>query len=209
VSPENLFAFDFEEGILSNCLEEDCIMQNQSVKTNSSMRVDLKRETLPAQISKHLLQHITDQNMKPGDLLPSATNLATEFGVSHPVIREALQSLSALGVITVLKGKGAIIKSVDDESLRIFFQRVQQTEANPIVSLMEVRIPLEIQSATLAAQRHTHEDIWTLENIITEMSQSLENASRTIALDTEFHLAISQATHNRILLYLINSTRNA
>jgi len=111
----------------------------------------LSRETLTDQVARHLLQYILDSDLKPGELLPPMSALTKQYGVSLPVIREALKSLTALGLITLVKGKGALIKPVGDELLRHFFSRALYLETEPLTKLIEVRIPLEMQSAALAA----------------------------------------------------------
>ncbi|CAG0973518.1 HTH-type transcriptional regulator LutR [Anaerolineae bacterium] len=184
-------------------------MQIHKLRTDSTNSIHLSRETLPEQVSKHLLQYITDEKMQPGDLLPSVASLATEFGVSRPVIREALKSIAALGIIEIVKGKGAIVKTVDDDLLRIFFQRTLQMDSNSLTALMEVRKPLEMQGAILAAQRYTEEDLKTMEDLVAGLKQNMSNPERYTSLDTEFHVTISRASQNHILYSLIASIRNA
>jgi GntR family transcriptional regulator, transcriptional repressor for pyruvate dehydrogenase complex len=185
------------------------VSMDKEITPVNYMAVDLSRTTLPDQVAKHLLHYIIDKDLKPNDLLPSMAVLTKEFDVSLPVIREALKSLSALGIITVVKGKGALVKPIDDELLRVFFSRAIRLETEPISRLMEVRQPLEIQSATLAAQRHTTRDLVRLDQLIGEMGSNLNNAERYIKLDTEFHLTIALASHNLMLHYLVSSIRTS
>ena len=172
------------------------------------MPTDLLRETLSDQVARHLLLSIKERGLKPGELLPSMTQLVQEYGVSLPVVREALKSLSALGVISVSKGKGAIVRPFDDQLLRLFFSQAIRLESQPLTKLMEVRQPLEVQSAMLAAVRRNQRDLEQLKTIIREMPGSLSIATRYIHLDTEFHLAIASATHNLMLNFLIISSRS-
>lgn len=173
------------------------------------MTTPLSRETLSDQVAKHLLRFISDKGLQPGDALPPVASLMEEFGVSVPVIREALKSLSTLGVITVKKGKGAMLKPIDDQLLRVFFSQAMRLETQPLTQLMEVRQPLEIQSVRLAARRHTAHDLQKLESLVDAMDANLQQASQYIHLDAEFHLAIASATHNLMLQYLIISSRTA
>jgi GntR family transcriptional regulator, transcriptional repressor for pyruvate dehydrogenase complex len=179
------------------------------VLNESRLTTGLSRDTLSDQVAKHLLHYIINKDLKPGELLPSMGVLTREFEVSLPVIREALKSLSALGVITIIKGKGALVKPIDDELLRVFFSRAIRLETEPLTQLIEVRLPLEVQSASLAAQRHTPADIQHLEQIVSDMRLNLTNADRYINLDAQYHLAIALATHNLMLYYLLSSIRGA
>jgi GntR family transcriptional repressor for pyruvate dehydrogenase complex len=168
----------------------------------------LQRETLSDQVARHLLLSIKEKGMKPGELLPSMTQLGQDYGVSLPVVREALRSLSALGIILVSKGKGAIVRPFDDQLLRVFFSQAIRLESQPLTKLLEVRQPLEMQSARLAAVRRTERDLEKLEALISDMRSNLPAATRYIYLDTEFHLAIAAATHNVILSFLVLSSRS-
>lgn len=169
----------------------------------------LTRATLSDQVARHLLQHIMDSDLKPGDLLPPMSTLTRQYGVSLTVIREAVKSLSALGLVTLVKGKGALIKPVGDELLQHFFSRAALLESQPLTQLIEVRIPLEVQCAGLAARRRTDRDVARLEQLTADMQSSLTQAEQYIQLDAQFHLAVAYAAHNLMLYYLLSSIRKA
>ncbi len=173
------------------------------------MFTNLSRTTLPEQIAQSLLDFISSNDLKPGDLLPSETALAADFGVSRPVVREALKSLVGQGIIEIINGRGAMVKDINDESLRLFFQRAVQIKHSTITELLEVRRPLEIQSAMLAAQRRTDEEMVQLRTIIMDMRQCLHNMEVYAKLDLAFHLQVACATHNAMMYYLISSIREA
>jgi len=173
------------------------------------MFTNLSRATLPQQIVKTLLDYIANQNLQPGDILPSENTLAANFGVSRPVVREALKSLAGQGVVQIINGKGAVIRAVDDESLRRFFQRAVQLDQTTIVELMEIRKPLEVQSAFLAAQRRTPEESAQILATAAAMQEALHDLDLYADLDVRFHLQIVAATHNTMLVYLISSIREA
>ena len=169
----------------------------------------LSRQTLSDQIVNQLTQYIVSENLQPGDLLPSEIKLAEDFGVSRSVVREALRSMAAQGAIEVISGKGAIVRPVDDTLLRIFFQRAIEVGNSSFVELMEVRKPLEVQSATLAAQRRTAEESAAILNVVTAMGNELDNLDTFAELDVEFHLLVAAATHNQMLIHLISSIRSS
>src|SRR5512146_2102839 len=99
----------------------------------------ITRGTLADQVTARLLEYVQAQHLKPGDLLPSETSLANSFGVSRPVIREALKNLEGKGVIEIVNGKGALVRPIDSDPLRLFFQRAMQLEYGTILELMEIR----------------------------------------------------------------------
>lgn len=169
----------------------------------------LSRGTLAEQVTENLLAYIETQNLKPGDLLPSETSLSTSFGVSRPVIREALKNLEGKGIIEIINGKGALVKPIDSDPLRRFFQRAMQLERSTILELLEVRKGLEVQAVMLAAKRRQDTDLTTIGKLVTAMRGEINSPLNYAALDTDYHLAIASATHNTILYYLVESIRDS
>ena len=173
------------------------------------MLTKVSRETLAEQVTRELATYIKVKDLKPGDPLPSETQLATSFGVSRPVIREGLKSLEGRGIIEIINGKGAIVLPVSSKPLLTFFHRASQTEYETIVELMEVRKGLEIQSATLAAQRRTPQELEQLKHTVNAMREHLHEPKIFVELDVEFHMLLAFATHNVMLRLLVESIRES
>jgi GntR family transcriptional regulator, transcriptional repressor for pyruvate dehydrogenase complex len=133
--------------------------------------------------------------------------LATNFGVSRPVVREALKSLEAKGVIEISNGKKPMVKPITTEPLLGFFDRIVKVEHKGLREFMEVRQGLEIQSAKLAAQRRTPEQLQAMKQVIATMGENLHNPAVFIELDVELHLLIAEASHNTMMVRLIESIR--
>jgi DNA-binding FadR family transcriptional regulator len=173
------------------------------------MLTKLRRETLAEQASQSLIEFIQTQSLKPGDVLPSEAKLSVDFGVSRPIIREALKSLAGKGVIEIVNGRGAVVKPIDSETLSEFFERAMHENDNTIMELMEVRKGIEVQSAALAAQRRTPEELAKMSGIVSAMRQHLNDPDMYIDLDTSLHLTIASATHNAMMYHLVESMREA
>src|SRR5918992_1507838 len=101
------------------------------------MPTQLRRETLPEQVADQLIALIERDNLVPGTILPSEGKLAQEFGVSRPVVREALRTLAAKDVIVVANGKGAIVRPITSQPLRDFFQRALRNRHATAIELLE------------------------------------------------------------------------
>jgi DNA-binding FadR family transcriptional regulator len=155
------------------------------------------------------LKYIESEHLRPGDILPSETSLADSFGVSRPVIREALKNLEGKGVLDIINGKGALIRPIDSDPLRLFFQRAMQMEQSTILELMELRRGLEVQAAVLAAQRRTDKDLQGIAAIVQSMRENMSDLDRYAELDVELHLCIAAASHNSMLAYLVESIRDS
>lgn len=169
------------------------------------MLTKLHRTTLTELAVGSLMNYIETTCLKPGEALPSEAKLAVELGVSRQVIREAIKSLEGQGIITMINGKGAIIKPIDASPLQIFFQRAVQIDTKAILELMEVRRGIEVQSATLAAERRTPEELARLAEIVAQMGHHLGELDTYIELDATLHLQIAAATHNSMLYHLVES----
>ncbi|WP_166355163.1 FadR/GntR family transcriptional regulator [Phytoactinopolyspora limicola] len=156
-------------------------------------------------MSRALLTSITDQGLRPGDELASEGSLATEFGVSKPVLREAVRSLEAVGVVVTSNGRPPTVGSVTSKPLRDYFQWVAYAQDSAEIELLEVRQALETQCAILAADRATDDELTQLSQIIHRMSECSNDPDTFIKIDTDFHLAIAHASHNTLLSHLLTA----
>jgi DNA-binding FadR family transcriptional regulator len=172
-----------------------------------SLLEKLHRETLAEQAAQALLELIARRGLRAGDVLPAEMTLASEFGVSRQVIREALKALQGQGVIEILNGKGAVVRPVDGSSLVLFFQRAVRLDQRALIELIEVRKGIEIQSAMLAAERRLPEELGCMHEIVARMGQHISEPESYSELDLELHLAIALATHNTMLYHLVSSLR--
>lgn len=171
------------------------------------MPTPLRRETLTEQVAAGLTALIEQGELAPGTLLPSESKLAHEFGVSRPVVREALKALAAKDVVAIANGKGAIVRPMSSDPLRDFFRRALRVRHATAVELLEVRRGIEVESATLAAQRRTAAELEELRQILPALGEALHDPAAFVAADTEFHLLVASASHNPMLYHLIESIR--
>lgn len=173
------------------------------------MLTKLSRETLAEQAARNLMAFIEAQDLKPGGVLPPETKLAADLGVSRPIIREALKSLSGKGIIEVVSGKGAVVKPLDSQQLRLFFQRAMRIEREAIIDLMELRKGIEVQSVALAAVRRTPEALAQLAGIVAEMRRNLHVPDAYVDLDVAFHRLIAAMTGNAMISHVVGGIREA
>jgi len=171
------------------------------------MNSELRRETLPEQLADELMDRVAREQLSPGDYLPPAGTLAEEYGVSRPVVREALRMLEARGVIRTLNGRGAVLQPISHEQLSQFFARAVLMREESLVELLEVRKGLEVESALLAAQRATAGDLDRITKLVHDMGQVVGEGEAYAELDARLHLEIASAAHNKMLLFLIESIR--
>src|SRR3954467_5239469 len=165
----------------------------------SAVRTQLRRETLAEQVADELIALIERDELAPGTLLSSENKLARQFGVSRPIVREALKALAAKDVITIANGKGAIVQPMTSAPLKDFFQRALRNRHATAIELLEVRKGIEVQSATLAAQRRTAAELSELKTILPALGIAVHDPAAFTAIDSQFHLLVAAASHNKML----------
>jgi GntR family transcriptional repressor for pyruvate dehydrogenase complex len=164
----------------------------------------IKHTKVSDEIVNQIKSQISEGILKPGDRLAPERELVKEFGVSRPSLREALNTLVAMGFLET-KGKRTLIKSVASESVQNPLSLLIKTDTQKIFDLIEVRKAMEASGAYLAAQRATEEDIKQLERIIGEMKKAFEGGRSWEKQDADFHLGIAQATHNTIQTHMMST----
>jgi len=161
---------------------------------------DLSPSRLGDAVIERLTQAIVDGRLKPGDPLPSEGQIATTFGISKPIAREALRELAAMGVIQVQQGKVSRVRAIDSGPLERFFRFAVGRTEQGLHDAVELRRMLEPQIAKLAAQRHTAADLVTLRDILARMEATLGDVPRWIEADLAFHAHIAVMSHNALVV---------
>ena len=159
----------------------------------------VSRRSAAADVRAQLLASIESGELEVDARLPSENALATAFGVSRPVIREALVSLQALGLLSAHNGKGTFVASNRVRS-PLLLGRYSPAHLN------EVRRYLEVPSARLAALRRSTLDVDRMAAIIAKLQDEDDPAKRN-KLDASLHMAISQATGKPLFAKLIEDLR--
>lgn len=168
----------------------------------------LDRQPAAERIADQLMAVIIERKMDAGALLPSEQHLSEMFGVSRPVIREALRHLAALRIVDLAPGRRPRVRPLTDDLLRTFFNWALSLNEAWLTELHELRRGVEGESAVLAAQRRTQADLDRLGALLKEMRASLDDHDRYTGFDVRFHLAIAVATRNQLLVHLTASIRD-
>lgn len=175
--------------------------RNEEVE-KQNMTINIK-EKVSQKIAKELITMIQQGKFSSGSKLPSETDLAKTFGVSRASIREALSVLKAMGIISSQQGGGSYVEEVD---LRSFFQemKIQPADKEQMKYLFEIRFVLETQAAYFAAQRRNQQDLENLEKALAKFSETMEKDEESgVDADIEFHRAMIQATHNPVMVHIM------
>jgi GntR family transcriptional repressor for pyruvate dehydrogenase complex len=150
-------------------------------------------------VIERLTQAIVDGRLKPGDRLPSESQIAATFGISKPIAREALRELAAMGVIQIQQGKVGRVRAIDSGPLARFFRFAVGRTEQGLHDAVELRRMLEPQVARLAAQRRTTDERAALRGILAAMEAALGDIPRWIEADLAFHAQIAAMAHNALI----------
>lgn len=155
-------------------------------------------KSLAVRVSEALKKQIIDNQLKPGDKLPSESELMEQFKVSRTTIREAMKLLKAEHIVEIKRGNGTFVSDktgITEDPLGLRFSE----KAVLLEELLEARILIEPKLMELAVLRATPEDIAQVGQILEKMERKSEHDEEYTQLDLEFHTMIARCTHNKVL----------
>lgn len=156
-----------------------------------------------------LASEISAMRWKPSEKLPSEVQLCKAFKVGRSTLREALKSLSFIGMIHMRAGGGTYVADGPSTYMNgpLLAKGVLNTEKD-VNELSEARLVLETELAALCAQRASVEDLRGLEDLVEQMKFAKnQDGALFCRLDLGFHLAIASGSKNNILTELLKHTR--
>ena len=163
----------------------------------------IKRIRLHEQVARTLSLKIISNELPPDSFLPNEDALSKQFGVSKPVIREAISFMDAKGLVQSRPRIGIRVCNpanwVLTDPILLKWRMEASPEKSLILELLEVRTIIEPMAAGLAAQRATEEDIVKISRALKQMSEA-SSKEQHIDADLAFHLAIVEASGNHLLI---------
>ena len=158
-------------------------------------------------VAEELLASIAAGRLEPGDRLPSERTLSEQFGVSRTVIREAIRSLAARGVVESRAGSGLVVATMDPSRLTALLSLFLGSGALHYADVHEVREAIESRMTALAATRRTDEDLADLRDALEALGAAAarDDVEATSLADVEFHRAIARTTHNDLFVMMLDS----
>lgn len=165
----------------------------------------VRRTSAAQQIAEQILAGIRTGRLAAGERLPGEHELAEEFGVSRPTVREAMKLLSAARLVEASRGANggtfialpapeAVAESLS-ETIELWFQAGNTTAAD----VDQARLWIERGCMRQAAEHRTEEDLAAMEEAFEAGREPGIDTDLFLAYDLEFHVAISRAAHNAVL----------
>lgn len=169
----------------------------------------IRDEPLSARVASHLQRLIIENKLKQGGRMPSERYLAEQFGVSRTVIREAVRSLVAKGLLEVQAGSGTSVRAEPmtsaANSMSLLLSLGIGMGQFDLTKVVEVRRVLEVEIASLAAACATPDEIALLEDTLEEAKQGIHDEERYLSADIAFHAVLAKSTHNELFSVLLGS----
>lgn len=160
-------------------------------------------------LAQRMAALIDQGEFSEGGRLPAESELASRFGVSRPVIREALSRLRLMGVITSRKGSGSYVQRradrTPDAPAAIGFGPL--TSLAQVRKCYEFRVSLEGDAAFYAAQNRTPEMLATMRDALKRMETAMTEGIVGMNADIEFHFTVARASGNEFFEAVMQSMR--
>lgn len=168
-----------------------------------------RSRNLTGALVEALSESIYSCAIRPGDKLPSEAMIMMEYGVSRTVVREAITSLQAAGLIETRHGIGSFVRAVPT-GFEFQVEPAAILTIRDVLQILELRISLETEAAAFSAARRTDKQIEEMRRALDAFTANLDVVEKTVEPDFQFHLQIAYSTGNRyfadIMAHLGKST---
>ncbi|MEH6445051.1 MAG: FadR/GntR family transcriptional regulator [Oceanospirillaceae bacterium] len=155
------------------------------------------RENLTEKVIARIRLQIDSGQLTVGDKLPTEPKLIEQMGVSRTVIREAIASLKADGLLEPKHGVGVFVRALKKQQSELSLWTQHSQKISDVVESLELRLAVEAESAALAAARCSPAQEAELCEKYYAFERRLKLGENTEKADFEFHLAIAKATNNQ------------
>jgi DNA-binding FadR family transcriptional regulator len=166
-------------------------MSDNSLLADLSLNTVARKRNLVSDLVDAISREIAEGRLQAGDRLPTEAELASAAGVSRTVVREAVAALKAAKLVQTRQGAGAFVLPPPPKS--DFFASLGNGAADDILAMLELRLAVEVEAASLAAVRRTKEEMEALDRALENITAGEDYG---FAADLEFHRILAGATKN-------------
>jgi DNA-binding FadR family transcriptional regulator len=170
-------------------------VEARSTQTLSSLTPVGRTRSLVLEIGRRIAADVSSGRLLPGERLPTEQELMAKLGVSRTVIREAVATLRAEGLIATRQGIGSFVAALPTQAL-FRIQPGQSETLSDALHIMELRTAVETEAAGLAAERATREQRRAIREALVAIDAAIDRGEAAIAEDFSLHAAITDATGN-------------
>lgn len=163
-----------------------------------------KPPSLHHSVQLALKEFITASDLRPGDPLPAESELGRQLGVSRNLVREAVKSLEAVGILETRRGSGVFVGTFSFDPLLEALPYGLMIDTNDLTDLLEVRGALEDAMVPRAIAAQTPAQRTKLRGVLDAMRRRAEAGEPIHREDRAFHRTLFEEIGNRVLLRLID-----
>ncbi|MFT3984962.1 MAG: FadR/GntR family transcriptional regulator [Lachnospiraceae bacterium] len=160
----------------------------------------IDRISIVDQVIQNLLNYMKEENLKPGDQMPTEREVCELLGVGRSTAREAYRMLQAMNEVVAVQGKGVFVseKENKEDSVLLWFKG----NGHAFCDYMEVRMAIEPMGVRFAIERANDEQIHRLEKIQELFIEAYKEGNRVkmMSYDESFHDQIMECTGNTLLI---------
>jgi len=181
-----------------------------AVRPEKAPVVAFRSAPLSTQIVLQVRHALFEKQLRPGDFVGTEKDLAARYGVSRIVARDALRTLEALGIVEIKVGSGGGAR-IAQGNARLFAEAlaVQLDLAGVTTAeIMDAQRAIECLAAELAAENATADDIAKLRGLLEDAEEKLDDVDAFTENGRQFHLAVAEASHNRVLVVQLLSLQH-
>lgn len=162
----------------------------------------VNKSSISEQVFEQLKQQILSGEWSVGMKIPSENELAETMNVSRVTVRQALQKLTVFGLLETRTGEGSFVQGENlGKQMKVAITPSAYLQPHTLREVYDFRRAIEIQSAGLAAEYATDEQIEKLREIYRQqMDISSDSTEQFARLDLEFHIQIARCTGNTLIL---------
>src|ERR1700712_849584 len=113
----------------------------------------MQADTLTMRVTEYIFDYIQNNHLSSGDSLPSELKTSTELNISRGIVREAFRSLQTAGIIEKVNGRSPRVGVLNNSFLTHLMLHALSTKQISIGQVLELRVPIEVQAAQMAARR--------------------------------------------------------
>jgi GntR family transcriptional repressor for pyruvate dehydrogenase complex len=164
--------------------------------------ISFRSATMSTQIVAKVREALFAKDLRPGDFLGTEKDLAARFAVSRIVARDALRTLEAQGIVEIKVGSGGGAR-IAQGNARLFAEALAvqlDLTGVSVDEIMEAQRAIEGLAAELAGLSATAADHARLDELTAEAERRIGDVPAFTRLGREFHLAVAEASHNRVLV---------
>ncbi|NLY29960.1 MAG: FadR family transcriptional regulator [Firmicutes bacterium] len=165
----------------------------------------LKDRKVADAVVDYIITKIASGELKVGEQLPPQSELAAELGVSRTAVREAMRSLSLMGMLRIDQGRGTFVNQTVPGLFIEPLAYVLSMDHIMLLEIVEARAIIEAKTAYLCALRATDKEISALEVLTRDMMSKIEDLDSFNELDLDFHVQVARGSHNSVLVAVIEA----